>query len=236
MSINRLVVKQLIYNENGYRDVLKEVFLSESNFIILDCEKYILEEVLQQCQQVGLISQGYYFLLTSLDAHTVNLDNYKHGGTNFTAFRMIDINKPEIQNVIYNIVTSALLESGRNEIPQDAKLDTATALIFDSVHAFAMALNELSAVQQVVPRPLDCSGTNSWPHGNSLINYMKMVEFVGLSGPIKLDQNGMRTEFAMTLQELQIQELVRILYNLSLKNYIINLNNLNLFLLHKKKT
>jgi len=206
----RLVVKQLIYNENGYRDVLKEVFLSESNFIILDCEKYILEEVLQQCQQVGLISQGYYFLLTSLDAHTVNLDNYKHGGTNFTAFRMIDINKPEIQNVIYNIVTSALLESGRNEIPQDAKLDTATALIFDSVHAFAMALNELSAVQQVVPRPLDCSGTNSWPHGNSLINYMKMVEFVGLSGPIKLDQNGMRTEFAMTLQELQIQELAKI--------------------------
>jgi hypothetical protein len=46
-------VKQLHHNENGYRDVLKEIFLSESNLIVLDCEKKILEEVLKQCQQVG---------------------------------------------------------------------------------------------------------------------------------------------------------------------------------------
>ena len=31
----------------------------------------------------------------------------------------------------------------------DGNLDTATALIYDSVHAFALALHELSAVQQV---------------------------------------------------------------------------------------
>ena len=41
----RLVVKQLEYNENGYRDVLKEIFFSESNLIVLDCEKKILSEV-----------------------------------------------------------------------------------------------------------------------------------------------------------------------------------------------
>ena len=50
------MVKQLAHNENGYRDVLKEIFMSESNLIVLDCEKKILEEVLKQCQQViGLI-------------------------------------------------------------------------------------------------------------------------------------------------------------------------------------
>ena len=63
------------------------------------------------------------------------------------------------------------------------------------------------------------TGTNSWPHGNSLINYMKLVEFVGLSGPIKLDQTGTRTEFAMTLQELQIQELVRYLRYKSINTF-----------------
>ena len=49
----RIVVKQLAHNENGYRDVLKEIFMSESNLIVLDCEKKILEEVLKQCQQVS---------------------------------------------------------------------------------------------------------------------------------------------------------------------------------------
>ena len=51
----RIVVKQLAHNENGYRDVLKEIFMSESNLIVLDCEKKILEEVLKQCQQVRAI-------------------------------------------------------------------------------------------------------------------------------------------------------------------------------------
>ena len=43
--------------------------------------------------QVGLISQGYYFLLTSLDAHTVVLDDFKYGGTNITAFRLVNTDK-----------------------------------------------------------------------------------------------------------------------------------------------
>ena len=93
MDKYRLVVKQLVKNENGYRDVLKEIYLSESNLIVVDCEKHILEEVLKQCQQVGLISQGYSFFLTSLDGHTVNLDDFKYGGTNITAFRMVNIGK-----------------------------------------------------------------------------------------------------------------------------------------------
>ena len=205
----RIVVKQLVHNSNGYRDILKEIFMSESNFIVLECEKHILAEVLKQCQQVGLISHGYYFLLSSLDAHTVNLDDFKHGGTNFTALRLIDVDKAEVQNVLYSIVHNAVLESGgKPDLAINGNLDTATALIYDSVHAFAIALHELSSVQQVRQRPLDCSGRNSWPHGNSLINYMKMVEFVGLSGPIKFDESGLRTQFTLSVMELQAPGLV----------------------------
>jgi len=207
----RLVIKQLEHNENGYRDVLKEIFFSESNLIVLDCEKKILDDVLKQAQQVGLISQGYFFLLTSLDAHTVNLDDFKYGGTNFTAFRLIDVDKPEVQNVIYSIVESMIDKELRRAINvPEGNLDTTTALIYDSVHAFALALNELSAVQQVRQRPLECAGQATWVHGNSLINYMKMVEFIGLSGPIKFDTSGLRTQFAMDLMELQMGGLTKV--------------------------
>ena len=163
-----------------------------------------------QAQQVGLISQGYYFLLTSLDAHVVNLENYKYGGTNFTAFRLIDVDKAEVQNVIYGIVQNIMdsdLRSANVMVPE-GNLDTTTALIYDSVHAFALALNEVTAVQQVRQKPLDCSGMAAWAHGNSLVNYMKMVEFIGLSGPIKFDASGLRTQFAMDLMELQMPGLV----------------------------
>jgi len=206
----RIVVKQLAHNENGYRDVLKEIFMSESNLIVLDCEKKILEEVLKQCQQVGLISQGYFFFLTSLDAHTVNLDDFKYGGTNFSAYRMIDVDKPEVNNVIYSIVKSMVnQEMGMGEVP-NGNLDTTTALIYDSVTAFAIALNKLDTVQQVRQQRLDCSGEQSWAHGNSLVNYMKMVEFVGLSGKIEFDTQGLRTKFELDLMELQMTGLAKV--------------------------
>ena len=36
-----------------------------------------------------------------------------------------------------------------------------------------------------------------------------MVEFIGLSGPIKFDTSGLRTQFSMDLMELQMTGLVR---------------------------
>ena len=175
----RLVVKQLKKTENGYRDILREVYLSESNLIVLDCERKILEEVLKQCQQVGLISQDYYFLLTSLDGHTVDLEDFKYGGTNITAFRMVNMDTPETQNIIYSIAQSMVdnrLGLGNINQCSECSLDTTTALIYDSVNAFAMALNELSAVQDVYQTNLDCLGQDTWIHGNSLMNYMKVAQ------------------------------------------------------------
>ena len=81
-------------------------------------------------------------------------------------------------------------------------LDTTTALIYDSVHAFALALNELTEVQQVRQKPLECSGKTAWAHGNSLINYMKLVEIRGLTGLVKFDQYGLRTDFTLDIVEL----------------------------------
>jgi hypothetical protein len=44
------------------------------------------------------------------------------------------------------------------------------------------------------------------------VNYMKMVEFVGLSGPIKFDASGLRTQFVLSLMELQMPGLVSIIH------------------------
>ena len=45
--------------------VLKEVYLSKSTKIVLDCAEEKLMGVLKQAQQVGLIFEGYYYLYYS---------------------------------------------------------------------------------------------------------------------------------------------------------------------------
>ena len=72
-----LFIPKIPINHFGYRDVLREILTSESKQIVLDCEKKILAEVLKQSQQVGLINDEFSILLTSLDAHTIDLDDYK---------------------------------------------------------------------------------------------------------------------------------------------------------------
>lgn len=155
----RIVTRELKKTEeNGYRDVLREVFASKATNIILDCGKETIGEVLKQAQQVGMISQEYYYLLTSLDAHTVDLEDFKYSGTNFTMFRMIDTSRHEVRSVIENIVKGEM-NQGRNVMDfGNGNLDTDTALIYDSVELFARALHELARIQVTRDAHLRLSG------------------------------------------------------------------------------
>ena len=54
-------------------------------------------------------------------------------------------------------------------------LQTETALMYDSALLFATALSELDRSQDVETTVLSCDSEQTWQHGNSLINYMKLV-------------------------------------------------------------
>lgn len=47
--------------------------------------------------------------------------------------------------------------------------------MYDAVHLFSKALHDLDTSQQIDIHPLSCDGQDTWPHGYSLINYMKIV-------------------------------------------------------------
>ena len=48
-------------------------------------------------------------------------------------------------------------------------------MIYDAVHLYAQALHDLDRSQEINTKPLSCDGTETWQHGNSLVNYMKLV-------------------------------------------------------------
>ena len=52
---------------------------------------------------------------------------------------------------------------------------TETALVYDAVQLFGQALTDLDRSQEITTVELDCSGSDTWQHGNSLVNYMKLV-------------------------------------------------------------
>lgn len=104
----------------------------------------------------------------------------------------------------------------------DTVIKAETALLYDAVHLFAKALHDLDTSQQIDIQPLSCDGQDTWPHGYSLINYMKIVsdwsirseqsgtnfgiflqvEMKGLTNLIKFDNQGFRTDFILDIIEL----------------------------------
>lgn len=99
--------------------------------------------------------------------------------------------------------------------------------MYDAVHLFAKALHDLDTSQQIDIKPLSCDAVDTWPHGYSLINYMKIVskafhverglrygvsqvEMKGLTGVIKFDHQGFRSDFMLDVIELSREGLKKI--------------------------
>uniref|UniRef100_A0A0K8T954 Glutamate receptor, ionotropic kainate 2 n=1 Tax=Lygus hesperus TaxID=30085 RepID=A0A0K8T954_LYGHE len=75
-------------------------------------------------------------------------------------------------------------------------------LIYDAVNLVAEALHNLDIVE---PKEIDCRLQKAWESGYSVINYVKMSEQEGLSGLVKFDNEGFRSEIVLEIVEL-VQE------------------------------
>lgn len=102
---------------------------------------------------------------------------------------------------------------------------TEVALMHDAVHLFARALHDLSSSQRINIRPISCESRDTWDHGYSLVNYMRVVgittalviititsqsiviqmETRGLSGSVRFDSKGLRTDFTLEIVEINRQ-------------------------------
>ncbi|KAL5282977.1 hypothetical protein ACFFRR_005765 [Megaselia abdita] len=190
---NSITVRQLGDSED-YRPLLKQIKNSAEAHIVLDCSTTKIYEILKQAQQIGLMTDYHSYLIPNLDLHTIDLSDFKYGGTNITGFRLIN---PKLTNDL-------IVEWANNSDLNLSSINVQTALIYDAVHLFAKALNDLDTSQKIDIQPLSCDNFDTWPHGFSLINYMKIIEMKGLTNTVKFDNQGFRTDFILDIIELSM--------------------------------
>ncbi|XP_076058832.1 glutamate receptor ionotropic, kainate 2-like isoform X2 [Oratosquilla oratoria] len=192
-----------------YRPLLKQIKKAQFNRIVLDVPEDRIYSVLEQAAQIGLMREYYSYFITSLDLHRVKLDEFRYVGPNITSLRLLD---PKDTKVRMRVEKWQFGERLRGKMVDfdNFKIKTEAALMFDAVHFFAAALGDLDRSHDIRMNPLSCDTEYSWPHGNSLINYMKYygvdpkVEsyVLGLTGKIKFDREGFRTDFMLDILEL----------------------------------
>lgn len=149
--------------------------------------------------QVGLLTKSYRWIITNLDAHSLDLNQFRYGATNITTFRIL--------NESHSIFQTEMVDP--NQIPNndetiDDNFDDSSitnidltpidmipvypdkfikpiglqeSLIYDAVMIYAKALKQLGS-EQIVTKPISCNDpSTSWNKGYTITNFMKNVRF-----------------------------------------------------------
>uniref|UniRef100_T1IYW2 Glutamate receptor ionotropic, kainate 2 n=1 Tax=Strigamia maritima TaxID=126957 RepID=T1IYW2_STRMM len=211
------VVSWQLPEGNNYREVFRDMKRNAQFRIVLDCSVEILPEVLKQAQQIGMMSDSYEYFITNLDMQTIDYEDFKYSGTNITGIRLLDPNKRDVRAIVsewkfgeYQKRDPKAYNITENNLRAEA------ALMYDAVMLFATALTDLDLSNKIDIRPLSCDSNDAWAHGNSLINYMKLVQtsehLPTLTGRLKFDPEGFRTDFHIDVIKLTAEGFLKIGY------------------------
>ncbi|XP_064628474.1 glutamate receptor ionotropic, kainate 2-like [Lineus longissimus] len=199
----QITIRKLEGKNNDYRHIFKEMKKENEYKIILDCSTDMIETVLRQALSVNAMTGDHHYLITSLDLGLVDMDLFAYTPANITSYRIVDPRNPIVVDVISHWLMQETRAPKSTPLWGKNTIRTEVALIYDAVYLFARALHDIgSTAQNIVPQQLSCRKSESWDHGSSLINYVKMTQIDGMSGKVQFDSRGLRSDFDLQLTEV----------------------------------
>ncbi|KAG8194654.1 hypothetical protein JTE90_003126 [Oedothorax gibbosus] len=183
--------------------------------IVLDVSKKNLYHALKSAQQVGMMTENQKYLITSLDLHTIDLEDFQYSKTNISSLRLVQEESAEFQALLQDL-NSRLTR--RIEQQPLKSLKTEAVLIYDSVKLLAYGLQQMDLAKNISVFPsISCQLMNKGIDGTSLVNFMKNVKngtgptgYLGLSGLLEFDEEGFRSKVVLDVMFLSSTGLKKI--------------------------
>ncbi|GIX83396.1 glutamate receptor ionotropic, kainate 2 [Caerostris extrusa] len=197
----------IIYEEDDAIIRLKD-FMKEEKSRNGKC-KYINFKTTATGICFGKLNSIKKYLITSLDLHTIDMEDFQYGKTNITGLRLVQEQNLEFKDVLKEI--NARLEQRKKD--PITTLKTESTLIYDGVKLFASSLEQMDLAKNVsVLPPISCTLMNKGIDGTTLFNFMKNAALPspGLSGMIEFDAEGFRSRISLDVIYLTASGLTKI--------------------------
>ncbi|XP_058789993.1 glutamate receptor ionotropic, kainate 1-like [Phymastichus coffea] len=156
---------------NFSEPLLAAKFSGHKSFL-LDCDYDILFNVMRQAQEVGLMSDAYRYIVTSLNFQVIESWPFRYTGAKISGLRLVDPDNPFVSS----FVGTHLYDFGIESVD---KLRVEDALMFDAVALFAQGYKDFIYAKPVrggdAKLPKHVHRSRPWVHGISLRNYMLSV-------------------------------------------------------------
>ncbi|XP_049587397.1 glutamate receptor ionotropic, kainate 5 isoform X3 [Syngnathus scovelli] len=181
--------------------LLKEIRDDKVATIIIDANASVSYLILKKASELGMTSPFYKYILTTMDFPLMRLDDIVDEQSNVVGFSMFNTSHPFYLEFIRSLNLS-WNEGCHLSYPGPAVSPfLSSALMFDAVHVVVGAVRELNRSQEIGVKPLSCTSPQIWQHGTSLMNYLRMVEYDGLTGHVEFNSKGQRTNYTLRILE-----------------------------------
>lgn len=116
----------------------------------------------------------YHYLFTTFDIETFDLEDFKYNFVNITALRLVDTEDVSVRELLKDM-ENYYTKHKNYYFTKSKIIEAEPALMYDSVHVFAIGLQTLEQSHTLRVSNISCSDEKPWDGGLSLINYINSV-------------------------------------------------------------
>ncbi|XP_075058941.1 glutamate receptor ionotropic, kainate 2 isoform X2 [Mixophyes fleayi] len=205
----RLKIRQLPIDTKDAKPLLKEMKRGKEFHVIFDCSHDMAAGILKQALAMGMMTEYYHYIFTTLDLFALDVEPYRYSGVNMTGFRILNIENSQVLSIIEKWSMERLQAPPK---PDSGLLDgfmtTDAALMYDAVHVVSVAVQQFP---QMTVSSLQCNRHKPWRFGARFISLIKEAHWEGLTGRITFNKtNGLRTDFDLDVISLKEEGLEKI--------------------------
>ncbi|XP_023844228.1 glutamate receptor ionotropic, kainate 2-like [Salvelinus sp. IW2-2015] len=170
----RLKIRQLPADTKDAKPLLKEMKRGKEFHVIFDCGHEMAAGILKQALAMGMMTEYYHYIFTTLDLFALDVEAYRYSGVNMTGFRILNTENSQVASIIEKWSMERLQAPPK---PDSGLLDgfmtTDAALMYDAVHVVAVAVQQS---QQITVSSLQCNRHKPWRFGNRFMALIKETD------------------------------------------------------------
>ncbi|XP_037392925.1 glutamate receptor ionotropic, kainate 3 [Pygocentrus nattereri] len=197
----RLKIRQLPLDTTDTRPLLKEMKRSREFRIIFDCSHIMAAQILKQAQMMGMMTEYYHYIFTTLDLMAINLEPYRFCGVNLTGFRILNVDNPQVASIVEKWSTEKQIPPKPDSGLLEGIMTTDAALTYDAVHIVSVSYQH---APQMTVNSLQCHRHKPWRFGGRFMSFIKESHWDGLTGRLSFNRTtGLRTDFDLDIVNLK---------------------------------
>uniref|UniRef100_A0A673XJ43 Glutamate receptor n=1 Tax=Salmo trutta TaxID=8032 RepID=A0A673XJ43_SALTR len=197
----RLKIRQLPLDGEDTRPLLKEMKRGREFRIIFDCSHEMAAQILKQVRTMGMMTEYYHYIFTTLDLMAIDLEPYRFCGVNMTGFRILNVDNPQVASIVEKWSQERQIPPKPDSGLLEGIMTTDAALTYDAVHIVSVSYQH---APQMTVNSLQCHRHKPWRFGGRFMNFIKESHWEGLTGRLSFNRtSGLRTDFDLDIISLK---------------------------------